>query len=386
MFTRFLVNSLLNSFPEVAYLETDIGQSEFTPTGFVSLNVVSTPLFGTPSTHLRQPLASVYVGDCTPSVDVDLYARACAQGFRMYSRKCAHLPLVVNTQGWVRGVGLDLLNDLIGVVKPSDIIQITGSESPDKLNKTPLKKSIVSPPDYPARMHSICRFDKCELQKSDHPIVWNEKMYDTLNVQTTDDHLEQPAIQSSSVDLCVGQSNAMKDISSSDCKLSRSDISAMSCDNTASNITSDANVNPSDSKISSDSGSACLEHNINPNGSCHTKLPSPQTTNSTDLATSLSQIDHKSSNRPIAASHRPKKKNAQSLRLLSMEAYFRQVGREQTQKTRLSVHLASSRPYVVPFRSVEICFLHEQVQSDHILNALNGTIVALAARNSDISE
>eukprot|EP01083_Nonionella_stella_P113916 336296_1 len=160
----------------------------------------------------------------------------------------------------------------------------------------------------------------------------------------------------------------------------------MSCDNTASNITSDANVNPSESKISSDSGSACLEHNINPNGSCHTKLPSPQTTNSTDLAPSLSQIDHKSSNRPIAASHRPKKKNAQSLRLLSMEAYFRQVGREQTQKTRLSVHLASSRPYVVPFRSVEICFLHEQVQPDHILNALNGTIVSLAVRNSDISE
>eukprot|EP00833_Pecoramyces_ruminatium_P006163 jgi/Orpsp1_1/1180195/evm.model.c7180000072476.2 len=43
-FSRYMVNSLLNCCNEVAYLECDIGQSEFTPSGMVSLNVISSPL------------------------------------------------------------------------------------------------------------------------------------------------------------------------------------------------------------------------------------------------------------------------------------------------------------------------------------------------------
>ena len=43
---RFLCNWLLNTYQRVAYLECDVGQTEFTPSGLVSLNVLSKPLFG----------------------------------------------------------------------------------------------------------------------------------------------------------------------------------------------------------------------------------------------------------------------------------------------------------------------------------------------------
>ena len=45
-FARFTLNSLLSSYESVAFLECDPGQSEFTPPGMVSLNIVSKPCIG----------------------------------------------------------------------------------------------------------------------------------------------------------------------------------------------------------------------------------------------------------------------------------------------------------------------------------------------------
>lgn len=39
-FSRYLLNVLLTKFKRVAYLDTDVGQPEFTPPAFVSLTVV----------------------------------------------------------------------------------------------------------------------------------------------------------------------------------------------------------------------------------------------------------------------------------------------------------------------------------------------------------
>ena len=43
---RTLLNTLLNKYKRVALLDCDIGQTEFTPPGIVSLNLVETPLLG----------------------------------------------------------------------------------------------------------------------------------------------------------------------------------------------------------------------------------------------------------------------------------------------------------------------------------------------------
>lgn len=54
-FSRLVINTLLNKHKRIAYLETDVGQCEFTPSGLVSLHVIDAPIFGPPHTHLRQP-------------------------------------------------------------------------------------------------------------------------------------------------------------------------------------------------------------------------------------------------------------------------------------------------------------------------------------------
>lgn len=43
---QFTILTLIHSYQRVAFLECDVGQSEFTPGGMVALNVISKPLFG----------------------------------------------------------------------------------------------------------------------------------------------------------------------------------------------------------------------------------------------------------------------------------------------------------------------------------------------------
>ena len=52
---RYLVNYLLNRWPVVAYVDLDMGQTEFTVPGVVSLHLLTEPVLGPPMSHLRKP-------------------------------------------------------------------------------------------------------------------------------------------------------------------------------------------------------------------------------------------------------------------------------------------------------------------------------------------
>lgn len=57
--SRALVNRLLRKYQKVAYLETDLGQSEFGPEGAVSLVVLEEPLLGESSRSTLKPVTDV---------------------------------------------------------------------------------------------------------------------------------------------------------------------------------------------------------------------------------------------------------------------------------------------------------------------------------------
>ncbi|PPQ68567.1 hypothetical protein CVT24_005579 [Panaeolus cyanescens] len=139
-FSRNIVNHLLTQYRQVAYLECDIGQSEFTPGGMVALNIVSSPIFGPPFTHPTVPFSSHYVGHTTPRSSPSYYLDcilACIQKYRseiqvcpddmddeMDSRISEFIPLVVNTMGWTKGLGADLTQKIQAMVEPTDIFDI----------------------------------------------------------------------------------------------------------------------------------------------------------------------------------------------------------------------------------------------------------------------
>ncbi|KAH9007199.1 hypothetical protein EDB86DRAFT_2793659 [Lactarius hatsudake] len=139
-FARILVNRLISRYRRVAFLECDIGQSEFTPGGMVALNIVERPIFGPPFTHPTLPHQAHYVGADKPRSSPSHYLRAIQALVDTYrldlqyatsfvgveddsddDRMVDIIPLVVNTMGWTKGLGIDLARRIEEMVEPTDI-------------------------------------------------------------------------------------------------------------------------------------------------------------------------------------------------------------------------------------------------------------------------
>ncbi|KAF9140901.1 Polynucleotide 5'-hydroxyl-kinase grc3 [Mortierella sp. GBA39] len=139
-FSRLILNRMLNRYRKVAFIECDIGQSEFTPVGMVALHVIETPALGAPFTHPRQPYRAFFVGNSTPRDDPDYYMACIKELVKTYYGEVSHtrswdesddyhsddeeddhIPLIINTQGWIKGMGYDLLIQLLAYTAPSHI-------------------------------------------------------------------------------------------------------------------------------------------------------------------------------------------------------------------------------------------------------------------------
>eukprot|EP00049_Salpingoeca_infusionum_P014240 m.266234 g.266234 ORF g.266234 m.266234 type:complete len:686 (+) comp15627_c0_seq57:100-2157(+) len=125
-FARYLVNSLLSTAPAVAFLDTDLGQAEVTPAGLVSVSLVSSPLFGSPFTHLQKPDFAKFMATNSPK-DIPIQYLSAVKDAYSYYRKHIGLdvPLIINTQGWVKGLGAHLLADILSITNPTSVVEIS---------------------------------------------------------------------------------------------------------------------------------------------------------------------------------------------------------------------------------------------------------------------
>jgi polynucleotide 5'-hydroxyl-kinase GRC3/NOL9 len=160
-FGRYLVNRLLSERRcPVAFLETDVGQSEFTPPGLVSLNVLapgSGALLGPSPTHLMPPILSFFVGDVTPKTRPNLYMDSVRALLDEYSRLAPQyeefggMPLVINTHGWVKGMGLDLMRAIASHAHPAHIVKFE-SRNPNRKFPTPVVSAMAAAPRVPTSL------------------------------------------------------------------------------------------------------------------------------------------------------------------------------------------------------------------------------------------
>ena len=149
-FARLLLNRALSEGAKrLRFLECDLGQSEFTPPGLVALHDVAAPCLGPPHTHLRPPRSCRFIGHTSPTNHPTQYV-ACVAAM-MEAHKQAEEPprdereapaaqaggqtaqagvasLVVNTCGWVTGMGGELLADIVRVAAPTHLILLEQPE------------------------------------------------------------------------------------------------------------------------------------------------------------------------------------------------------------------------------------------------------------------
>jgi len=169
-FARIALNALLSARSKetgdllhpngVFLLDTDLGQSEFAPSSFISLVHVKSPVLGPPWTHLAKlglndvakedPLIvrMAFGGGNSPGQAPSLYINAIKWVYDAYVKHPlinqdgkTKPPLIVNTMGWNKGLGVSLMVDLLRIVKPSHVIQLD-AESAAK-NYPPITNKFV---------------------------------------------------------------------------------------------------------------------------------------------------------------------------------------------------------------------------------------------------
>lgn len=125
-FLRWLTNKLLSSSP-VVFLDLDPGQAELSLPGYLSLSILKEPLLGPNFSHTDRPaqislcLGDVNVSNC-PARFLECVTKLIT--YLNKEEKFYSLPVVVNTMGWCRGIGLMLLVDTIRLLQPSTVVQL----------------------------------------------------------------------------------------------------------------------------------------------------------------------------------------------------------------------------------------------------------------------
>lgn len=140
-FSRHLLNTFLLRYKRVAYLDTDVGQPEFTPPGCLSLTIIdeATPDLTIPC--LKTPQRCYFFGDVSSKRDPETYLNCIYALYDHYSKNlqisskngssgASELPLIINTPGWVKGLGFDILVDMLKHIAATHVIKINiSSES-----------------------------------------------------------------------------------------------------------------------------------------------------------------------------------------------------------------------------------------------------------------
>ncbi|KNA06160.1 hypothetical protein SOVF_183670 isoform B [Spinacia oleracea] len=134
-FSRYLLNTFLPRYKRVAYLDTDVGQPEFTPPGCLSLTIIdeATPDLTIPC--LKTPLRCYFFGDVSSKRDPETYLNCIFALYDHYSKDlqvssknastgAADLPLIINTPGWVKGLGFDILVDMLKHMAATHVVKI----------------------------------------------------------------------------------------------------------------------------------------------------------------------------------------------------------------------------------------------------------------------
>ncbi|XP_078178558.1 polynucleotide 5'-hydroxyl-kinase NOL9-like [Carex rostrata] len=135
---------LLIRYKRVGYLDTDVGQPEFTTPGCVSLHIIDKETPDLTVLCLKTPEKSLYFGDVCAKANAKDYVFYIFNLYNYFSKKFykfdnlteshkPYVPLIVNTSGWIKGFGFDVLVDILRYISPTHVVKVECSEASKNL-------------------------------------------------------------------------------------------------------------------------------------------------------------------------------------------------------------------------------------------------------------
>lgn len=130
-FSKYLANTILQEMNNVIFVNLDPGQTECTPSGCISLNLIDTPFLGPNFTQLRTPYYQIYIGDINVANCVTRYLEAVKMLVNRLKNdsKISQLPVIINTMGFCKGIGWDIALCIIRIFQPTNVIQIMSKKA-----------------------------------------------------------------------------------------------------------------------------------------------------------------------------------------------------------------------------------------------------------------
>ncbi|MBW0500380.1 hypothetical protein O181_040095 [Austropuccinia psidii MF-1] len=187
-----LINSLLNTFDCVALFNLDPGKPLLTPPSLISLHLLASAIIGPTFCKLISPYHpnshSIYLGHITPINCSLCYLDATNQLLNLYlsfqpshqnsssihcKRYCRHLnqhnqtkklnPPSINTLGQTKGIGRELLDQLIQSIQPTKIFSFSEDESSNPIHSNDLEISKTQPIGPTPLSSGLTPTDHCTL-------------------------------------------------------------------------------------------------------------------------------------------------------------------------------------------------------------------------------
>merc|ERR1740130_655962 len=101
------------------------------------LHRIREPILQVPQTeqHRHECVAAYYSGASTPAVNPILYIKCVRAAFDAYLELIGQSgdklppPLIVNTHGWVTGMGIELVRTILAITRPQLVLRIS-NEAP----------------------------------------------------------------------------------------------------------------------------------------------------------------------------------------------------------------------------------------------------------------
>jgi polynucleotide 5'-hydroxyl-kinase GRC3/NOL9 len=151
---RYTINRLLSKVGVVCLIDCDIGQPEIGPPGLASLHIIRSPLLSPPHLNMQHSHVSFFLGDLTTKNEPDIFFQILRELNKKYeelrdeylisgdnsnnkdlsniydvlfnsnSSSCP-LPLVVNTDGFIRYIGVEILTAIVDIFNPTNVLHIS---------------------------------------------------------------------------------------------------------------------------------------------------------------------------------------------------------------------------------------------------------------------
>lgn len=172
------------------YLETDLGQNSFFFPGTVAMFSFKDPiLHNLQGPCLQKPLFEEFIGEFSPTHHTTAYLKAIQNAINYYNFSNPDRSLVINTHGYVSGIGENILYDVIKIVEPDVLIILDKGTSPNDVsdengylqtNPAAIIEAEVRQRTYHNRAN-IVHHKKSENNNYKGPTIWHINSLDNVS-------------------------------------------------------------------------------------------------------------------------------------------------------------------------------------------------------------